>query len=190
MEKRTRKNRNKRGISFLIIGALLLLGAGGALAFNLYEDQSAGEAAELILQEMESPKEQSDQGILLPDGRLFCGVLTIEKEGITLPIYRDWSYKKLKEAPCRYQGAAESGDLIIAAHNYQRHFGKLSALSPGDFIQFTNGAGEIFHYRVASISRLDGTAIEQMEAGEWDLTLFTCTKGGKQRVTVRCNMIQ
>ena len=32
----------------------------------------------------------------------------------------------------------------------------------------------------------DGTAVEEMEAGEWDLTLFTCTPDSRSRVTVRC----
>jgi sortase A len=33
---------------------------------------------------------------------------------------------------------------------------------------------------------LKSTAIEEMEAGEWDLTLFTCTIGGADRITIRC----
>ena len=28
--------------------------------------------------------------------------------------------------------------------------------------------------------------VEAMESGDWALTLFTCTIGGKTRVTVRC----
>ena len=31
---------------------------------------------------------------------------------------------------------------------------------------------------------------EEMLSGEWDLTLFTCTLGGRQRVTVRCDRIE
>ena len=30
---------------------------------------------------------------------------------------------------------------------------------------------------------------EGMEAGDWDLTLFTCTYGGRKRVTVRCGLV-
>lgn len=33
---------------------------------------------------------------------------------------------------------------------------------------------------------LPETAVEEMRAGEWDLTLFTCTYDGRARVTVRC----
>ena len=43
-----------------------------------------------------------------------------------------------------------------------------------------------FSYTVTALEELDGTTIEAMESGDWDLTLFTCTIGGKKRVTVRC----
>ena len=42
-----------------------------------------------------------------------------------------WSYPKLKVAPCRYRGSAYLDDLIIAAHNYDRHFGRINTLLPG-----------------------------------------------------------
>ena len=38
-------------------------------------------------------------------------------------------------------------------------------------------------YRVETLPE---TAVEEMRAGEWDLTLFTCTYDGRARVTVRC----
>lgn len=36
------------------------------------------------------------------------------------------------------------------------------------------------------MEQLERTAIEEMESGDWDLTLFTCTVDGAARVTVRC----
>ncbi len=33
-------------------------------------------------------------------------------------------------------------------------------------------------------------AMEEMESGDWDLTLFTCTIGGACRVTVRCQQVE
>lgn len=31
--------------------------------------------------------------------------------------------------------------------------------------------------------------IEAIWEGEWDLTLFTCTVGGKNRVVIRCALV-
>ena len=46
--------------------------------------------------------------------------------------------------------------------------------------------GISFHYVVANIETLGAYDVEEMEAGEWDFTMFTCTIGGANRVTVRC----
>ena len=92
----------------------------------------------------------------------------------------------MKVAPCRYEGSAYTDDLILAAHNYPAHFGNLKTLHPGDQVSFTDVDGNQFQYQVVELETLQPTAIQEMEAGEWDLTLFTCTLGGQSRVTVRC----
>ena len=53
-------------------------------------------------------------------------------------------------------------------------------------MRFTDVEGNVLSYTVAETELLDGSDVEAMEAGDWDLTLFTCTVGGKTRVTVRC----
>ena len=106
--------------------------------------------------------------------------------GLELPVMSQWSYPNLKIAPCRYQGSAYTGDLIIAGHNYRTHFGPLKNLRVGDAVLFTDADGNQFRYTVAQVENLAKTAVEEMAAGDWDLTLFTCTLGGQTRVTVRC----
>ena len=59
----------------------------------------------------------------------------------------------------------------------------------GDAVRFTDGAGTTFSYVVSEIQQLPGTAIEEMAAGDWDLTLFTCTLGGQARLTLRCTQV-
>lgn len=34
------------------------------------------------------------------------------------------------------------------------------------------------------------TAGKEMTSGKWDLTLFTCTAGGRKQVTVRCERVE
>lgn len=41
-------------------------------------------------------------------------------------------------------------------------------------------------YKVAEFEELLPTDVEKMESSGYDLTLFTCTYGGRYRVTVRC----
>lgn len=123
------------------------------------------------------------------DGRNYLGVLKIPALGLELPVMTDWSYPKLKIAPCRYSGSIYQGDLVVMAHNYAQHFGRIKNLNPGDAVLFTDIDGNVFHYQVAAIETLHPTDVENMTAGEWPLTLFTCTTGRTHRVTVRCESV-
>ena len=48
----------------------------------------------------------------------------------------------------------------------------------------------MFSYEVSAQQLLGPMELEELEAGDWDLTLFTCTIGGKQRVCVRCERVE
>lgn len=50
--------------------------------------------------------------------------------------------------------------------------------------------GKIWYYEVVIKDVLDATAVDEMVAGEYDMTLFTCTKDRQHRMTIRCNLIQ
>lgn len=123
-------------------------------------------------------------------GSDYIGVLEIPRLKLELPVMSSWSYPKLRKAPCRFEGSAYSGDLIIAGHNYSRHFGRLKNLVKGDTVRFTDAAGNVFMYQVSGQEKLGGTDLTRMRAGEWDMTLFTCTYGGRSRVTVRCTLVE
>lgn len=47
--------------------------------------------------------------------------------------------------------------------------------------------GESFAYEVSATEVVVPTAVEEVTSGEWPLTLFTCTIGGRTRVVVRCD---
>lgn len=201
----------KRGSMLIALGALLLAAALGLTAFNLYEDHraaaNAGAAAQQLRQELPAPpvnREETEAEavpdyVLAPememptvtvDGQDYIGTLQLPSLELEFPVISRWSYPRLKLAPCRYAGSAYTGDLVIAAHNYSRHFGRLKELTEGDLVRFTDADGNVFTYAVAAREVLLPTAVEEMTAGEWDLTLFTCTLGGRSRVTVRCELVE
>ena len=121
------------------------------------------------------------------DGQRYIGCLSIPSLELELPIISNWSYSRVKIAPCRYTGSVNGDDLVLMAHNYARHFGRLSQLSVGDSVIFTDMDGITTVYEVVAKDILMPTAVEEMTAGNFDLTLFTCTYGGKSRVTVYCD---
>ena len=191
MERKT----SKRGIVFLFIGILLISLAGGWCIYNTVEDSIAGKQAAELLDKLEEQQgveqnEDSDLPVIIVEGDTFCGTVMIEKLGIELPVFDEWNYTRLKTAPCRYTGNVSTDDIIIAAHNYKSQFGSLNKVQIGDKIQFIDAYGTTHTYTVCELVTLDGTAVSDMHSGGWDFTLFTCTKGGEQRVTVRCQRDQ
>lgn len=180
----------RKGVVFLLVGCLLLLVAGGWYAYNLAEDASAGRQAQELLHKLDAqPPDTNETGsapVVVIDGDAFCGKVIIDKLSVELPVYAEWSYARLKAAPCRYTGGVDSDDMIVAAHNYKSHFGSLGTLAIGDEVRFVDGGGRVHRYEVREVTTLDGTAVSDMRSGGWNFTLFTCTKGGEQRVTVRC----
>lgn len=121
------------------------------------------------------------------DGYAYIGYLSIPALGLELPVMADWDYKRLNMAPCRYVGTTRGDNLVIMAHNYAYHFGRLSELSEGDSVVFVDMDGITTQYEVVARDILAPTAVEEMTSGDYDLTLFTCTYGGASRVTVYCD---
>ena len=188
-------------------GLLLIAAALALAAYNVIDAQRAARSAAQALEALsqttavsaaepeeasadDAPAYLADPEMPMPtvsfDGNDYIGRVDIPSLGLSLPVISEWSYPRLKIAPCRYTGSAYLDNLIIAAHNYGSHFGNLNRLNNGDTVTFTDVDGNQFTYAVSLIEDLPGTAIEEMQAGEWDLTLFTCTLGGRSRVTVRC----
>jgi sortase A len=96
------------------------------------------------------------------------------------------SKKGAKNSPCRYVGSVYTNDLIICAHNYSSHFGRLKELKQGDEIILVDMNGEIYTYHVELTEEIHRYNVEDMICSGYDLTLFTCTLDAVSRVTVRC----
>lgn len=123
------------------------------------------------------------------DSDWYIGILTIPTLQVEVPIFSEYVFDQLPYTPCRYAGSYLTDNMIVAAHNYDSHFGRIRKLDSGDPIDFTDVTGTVYHYQVIQTEILPDTAVEEMEQGNWDLTLFTCTLSGTQRVTVRCERI-
>lgn len=193
----------KVGIFCIILGVLCLLASGGWIVYNVQEAKSAENAANVLLQDVheqiamteetieEAPEEPLSQQILTTqvNGYDCIGILSIPVLELELPVLTDWSYEKLKIAPCLYYGSYYEKNFVIAAHNYEGHFKRLSQLQAEDLIFFTDVSGCERVYEVILLETLPGDATEEMITAGFDLSLYTCTPGGSSRVTVRCNAI-
>lgn len=200
--------KRKIGTICMICGAVLILLALSLLGYNQWEaaqaDMSVQELLPKLLEEVPSDQKDPLQPLGTPieyldasafemteveiNGNTYIGYLNIPVLELELPIMSSWSYPQLRIAPCRYCGSVRGEDLVLLAHNYWRHFGRLKELSEGDSVFFTDMDGVTYEYVVVAKDILEPTAVEEMTAGEYDLTLFTCTPGGVSRVTIYCDL--
>lgn len=203
----------------MVLGTVMVLSALFLFLSNLKEDSEAGTAAEKVLAQVigqietsaaEPPDNQGDKddyedlddkpGDPAPfdptmteveiDGYAYVGYLSIPALERVLPVMSQWDDIRLKTAPCRYSGSTKTGDLVICGHNYKRHFWPLRNLVPGDRVTFTDMDGLVWQYEVVLLEILAPTDVEEATAGDYDLTLLTCTYGGANRVTVRCQRVE
>lgn len=121
------------------------------------------------------------------NGYAYIGYLSIPDLNLELPVMSGWDSRRLQIAPCRFTGTLKGEDLVIMAHNYQSHFGHLSRLTLGSELRFVDMDGKTWNYEVVATDILAAESVEEMTAGEYDLTLFTCATNRTHRVTVRCN---
>lgn len=188
----------------MLLGTALVLAALSLFVYNQRESRAAENAAAQIMPQMieyiapAATDEEAEAPLPLPDpyvtemteveidGFAYIGYLSIPEAGLELPVMAEWDYDRLKIAPCRYVGSTKTDDLVICAHNYDRHFGPIRNLNAGDEVYFTDMDGEVWKYAVVTVEILAPSDVDVMTAGDYDLTLFTCTYGGASRVTVRC----
>lgn len=209
--------KSKAGIVCIILGAALLLGALLLSRSNQQENAVAqAEVEEVMPQLVQQIRENTETEETIPEDETipelelqipvellteedkemteveikdnrYIGFLSIPDLGLELPIMSTWSYPQLNIAPCRYAGSVRGEDLVLMAHNYDSHFGRLSQLDLGDGVSFTDMDGQTIYYEVVGKDVLDPSAVEEMTSGAFDLTLFTCTYGGGSRITVYCD---
>lgn len=192
---------------FFIFGTVCILMGLILFSKNVWEDYQVGKETEIIKEKIEKkkaiqiekpidnrPDYVKNPNIEMPkvtiDGNEYIGYVMIPSLEQELPVLSSWSYPKLKIAPARYIGSVYLNNMVLLAHNYTVHFGKLHRLNIGDVIQFKDMDDNLFNFTVEKKEELNEMQVEDMVFGNWDLTLFTCTIGGQARTTIRCKKFE
>lgn len=190
--------RKRFGVLCIILGICCLLLSLLFVFYNKFEDSRAESTSLNLLHDVYNQIQVNENSNAKPSsemstvkvGQYDCiGIISIPILEIELPVLTNWNYTKLKMAPCLYYGSYYKSDFVIAAHNYRSHFGRLSELKEKDIVLFTDVSGNVYYYEVILIETLPGNATKEMITSGFDLSLYTCTPGGENRVTVRCNRI-
>lgn len=207
----------KIGNVMIVLGVICIMAAVALYTYNEWDARRAQTASADVLDELQYSIEQNNGGISAPikggsdllrmdileqrqmtvveiDGYGYIGYLSIPSIGLALPVMAECTNRGLKIAPCRYSGSLFTEDLVICAHNYARHFSPIKWLNKGVRVEFVDMDNRQWLYDVVDTEIVNPTDVELMtgtdgEEKTWDLTLFTCTTGGRTRFALRCKRV-
>ena len=184
---------------FIAAGAVLITASLLLALYNILEARKAGKDAERLLGAVKEVVAQlptpalpdtplpAEMPVTEVDGYGIIGFIALPELGIELPVMDQWDYQRLTKAPCRHFGSSRTDDLVIAAHNYESHFKRLSELSEGSEAIFTDMEGYENRYILQRLQTLQSDAVDAVRDSGCDLVLYTCTPGGAARVAAFFN---
>ncbi len=159
------------------------------------EPSESAENVEITYDDEQTAADEETSARVIPempvvsiDGADYIALLKIPSLELEFSVQKECSPAALKKSPCRYEGSVYTDDLIICAHNYKTFFRRLKEIEAGAEVYLIDMNGNVYTYSVDFIETIDKYDIATMTTSGYDLTLFTCTTGGRARVTVRCSM--
>ena len=201
--------KRRAGMICMILGAVLIGAALSLFLYNEWDSARAEERAEQVLEQMQkqteddAEEETEDENIsgeeterteqenaladtddfgkeiISIDGNDYIGWISIPSISLELPVMAQWSEEGLKTAPGRYAGSPSEDNLVIAGHNYRRHFSPIKWLEPGTEISFTDAEERVRYYEIEETEELLPDQVEAMitktEKDTWDLTCLLYT---------------
>ena len=177
--------KSKIGRLFIILGITMFI-TGLIYGINIFlDDYVAGEKSEQALEIIED-NEKPNVSLINIDGLDYIGYVKIPKLDLELPILDKWDMKNIHTAPCRYSGSLEENNLVLASHDYRKHFYYIKDLNVGDEVTFIKVNGEKIEYQVSDVMIVYPFEVEKIENEEPDLIIFTCYMDGRYRTIVYC----
>ena len=121
------------------------------------------------------------------------GKISIKKINIYQPILKENTASAYNTALVKMSGPNlnENGNVAIGGHNFMRgnYFIKINRLRNGDVVNITDLTGRSINYYVYQYgvtSKDDASYLSQPNDKDIkEITLVTCTKGGKERYVVK-----
>ena len=183
-------------ILFAVLGAICLACTVFLFHLTAQADEAAGERAETLLTHtttsypqllQEDMSEGNTVATLLAPQREMLGVISVPSVDLELPVQKAWGDDALEMSPCFFSATMDGEGLVIGAHNYKAHFGRLAECVIGDTVNIRYEDGTVICYEIKDTETLAKNELSKLLDTDSDLTLFTCTPGGHNRLVLRCS---
>lgn len=184
------KKKSKLAIFFMIFGlAIFACGAGLYIYNNMESNKIAEDNLETVTEIetiMEEETDEEEISAITVDGNRYIGIIYIPiLDNLALPVLEECTDSNLKISICKYAGSPDEGNLVIGGHRYKSTFAKLADLEEGNIVYYKEASGDVYKYKLKEVEILDPSDVYELQTGDWDLTLFTCTYDNRQREAYR-----
>lgn len=203
-----RNLRRAVGVVCVGVGVFLIIAAGVLAGVNARGESVAAESATRLGELSEAHvsavravyegydvpadyalDESREMPVVSLDGVDVVGVIRVPARGVELPVAAAWDDGVSKKCACVFEGSAYEDRFVVAGHSYRAHFAGLYGAAVGDAVSFTDMDGNEFEYVVTGTDTVAGDDVDGLRDGDWNLTLFTCTRDSRSRVVVRCDRV-
>lgn len=125
-------------------------------------------------------------------------ILNIPSLEIKYPVLSESTDELLKISLNKFWGGEPNsvGNYCVVGHNYDGKdifFGKLNKIQNGDIVELEDKTGKVLQYKVYNkfiVQPTDVACTSQITNGKREMTLITCSDGGKTRLIVKCRAIE
>lgn len=125
-------------------------------------------------------------------------ILNIPSLEIKYPVLSESTDELLKISLNKFWGGEPNsvGNYCVVGHNYDGKdifFGKLNKIQNGDIVELEDKTGKVLQYKVYNkfiVQPTDVACTSQITNGKREMTLITCSDGGKTRLIVKCRGIE
>ena len=131
------------------------------------------------------------------NGYKVIGIIKIPKINLEYPILETTTVETLSLSITKFWGKEinEIGNVTLAGHNNLSGvmFGKIKKLKVGDVIELTDVKNITLKYEIFKTYVIDPNDISCIlpeQEGTREITLITCTTGGKNRYIVKARQIE
>ena len=176
--------RKKLSIFLILVGLLMIIIPQGLRYYSKYvENNSIDKFKQEIKQaEVKQTYEPGEE----------IAIMRVNSVGLETVIVEGTDNKYLKYYACHFEGTAmpgENGNFSVAGHSsylYNQVFNELHKVKINDKIEIENTKG-IFKYNITEIfdTEAENTFVLDQDTSKKEITLVTCTDGGKKRLIIK-----
>ena len=189
----------RSGKIIFVLGFLLIVSSFCLLFFLQYQTKQAKSINDEVVQIMETLltnrregemdfERESEMPVLELKGADYVALLEIPSQGLKLPISNTWDKKEIMLHPCKFEGSAYDGTLIIGGYDQTGQFDFFDTIQDGAAVIVTDMTGAAFSYEVKRVERSDSAELKDLIDDKSDFTLFVRDAQLLEYIFVRCVM--